>query len=107
MLRERKTKIVNGHPFTDGDNKLFSDLSPEQQITLLMWIKYGLLPSKGINPHRTSYGLKQEFEWEAHFYLTNNQFKDAMLMCGFAPADETELNWRFRIKERSPALMKE
>ena len=34
--------------------------------------------------------------------MTNNQFKEAMLICGFKPVDETELNWYYRIDRKSP-----
>ena len=30
-------------------------------------------------------------------YLTNNQFKHAMLLAGFVPINANELNWEFNI----------
>ena len=47
----------------------------------------------------TSYRLKYEFEAEG-FYVTNGQFKGAMLTIGFVPKDEYTLNWQFRIQPR-------
>lgn len=105
--RMRITRITGGHPRTDGDTLLMMDLPFETQAKVLKWIYYGLLPAKRINPCRTSYDLKHILQKHTGVYLTNNQLKDAMLFCGFAPVDKTELNWRFRIKETSPALRKE
>lgn len=35
-------------------------------------------------------------------YLTNNQFKQAMAMCGYLPhCDCSELNWTYAISSRS------
>ena len=46
---------------------------------------------------RTSYGIKHDFEREG-FYLTNGQFKGAMLAAGYDPEKANELNWTFKIK---------
>ncbi len=48
---------------------------------------------------QTSYGLKHNFEREA-FYITNGQFKGAMLSLGYAPKDENALNWEFKVRQR-------
>lgn len=103
----RGSDIIDGHPVTDNDNSLLCDLSFETRIKVLAWIKESILPASYINPHRTSYGVKHILERETGIYLTNNQFKDAMLMCGFLPTNRQKINWEYRIKERSPAFKRE
>ena len=46
---------------------------------------------------RTSYGMKHILHDDTEVYLTNNQFKDAMLLAGYKPVDPNELNWRYWI----------
>jgi len=43
-------------------------------------------------------------EEQTGIYVTNNQMKDAMLMEGFRPVKENELNWVFCISEKSPVF---
>ena len=43
-------------------------------------------------------------ERDTDIYMTNNQFKDAMLACGFLPVNERELNWHYCISRKSPAF---
>ena len=43
-------------------------------------------------------------ERDTGIYMTNNQFKDAMLACDFLPMNERELNWHYCISRRSPAF---
>ena len=44
------------------------------------------------------------FEKDTGLYLTNNEFKDAMLMCGYEPVNPNELNWNYCISKKSPAF---
>ena len=39
--------------------------------------------------------------------MTNNQFKDAMLLCGFKPEDPDSFNWLFYIDKKSPVFIKD
>ena len=77
----------------------FYDLSDGEQNTLLEWCRQ-LEKKEKINKKHTSYGLKHIFE-KNNFYITNGAFKGAMVVAGFKVADETELNWRFNISEKS------
>ncbi|MDP9476457.1 MAG: hypothetical protein M3R38_12375 [Actinomycetota bacterium] len=45
-----------------------------------------------------SYTMKHDFETAGGFYVTNGQFKGAMLAAGYQPAKRGEQNWRFRQK---------
>jgi len=74
------------------------DLAAEQQAVLLGWISDVLIPAKRVF-HRTSYGMKHDFEREPDgFYVTNGMFKGAMHAAGHEPVDPRELNCRFRVR---------
>jgi hypothetical protein len=96
--------IVNNRPFTNEngwtDDGLLNKLDSESAQTVLNWIRCNIHPRKTVNPHYSSYGLKHLLEHDTGIYLTNNQFKDAMLQCGFRPKDPNELNWTYRISIR-------
>lgn len=80
----------------DIDNKLLTDVSYEDVMQINKWIKDNIRTSNSIN-ERNSYSLKHVLEKDTRIYLTNNQFKDAMLLAGFNPVKEDEINWRFRV----------
>jgi hypothetical protein len=81
-----------------SDPRCFDDLSAEQQAVLIGWIGDVLVPAQRVF-HRTSYGMKHDFEQERDgFYVKNGAFKGAMLAAGLRPVDANELNWRFRVK---------
>lgn len=76
-------------------------LNHEEQTALRAWITANIRHAKTPDPHRTSYGLKHRFEESTGgCYVTNGQFKAAMLLAGYEPIDPTELNWRFRARLR-------
>lgn len=103
----RTARIINGHPNTDGDTQLISDLPPDKQLIVLTWVKSSILPIKSVNHEISSYGIKHLLRDETGIYVTNNQFKDAMLICGFQPVNAKELNWEYRISKRSPVFLRE
>ena len=104
----------NGHPYSCGgmdwngptgqDYDLLTCLPNEEQDIVLAWIKDNIMPRKTPNYMHTSYGIKHRLQWETGIYMTNNMFKDAMLICGFSPVDTHELNWRYCISEKSPVF---
>lgn len=102
--------IKNGKPFSNEngweDKKLLDQLDPKEQEIVLEWVRANFIPIKRANYKHSSYYLKHVMQYENGIYLTNNQFKDAMLICGFNPVDPNELNWRYRISEKSPAIQK-
>lgn len=78
----------------------YRNLSRHERRLLRAWISGYISPRKTPNA-RTSYGIKHAFEQSEHgFYLSNGQFKGAMLAAGYPPVDEQDLNWRFRISTR-------
>lgn len=42
--------------------------------------------------------MKHLLEHDTGIYLTNNEFKDAMLLAGYQPVNPNSLNWKHRIK---------
>ena len=93
---------------TNDDYSQFENLSVEQQNEVLEWIKQNLVPIKSFNPKHDSYELKHlvRFSDGKRPYLTNGQFKGAMLRAGYRVQDMKAQNWKFNISERSPALKK-
>lgn len=87
---------------TAGDDSHFYDLSKEEQDLVLLWLKWNVYPARNVLNGHSSYGMKHYLEHRTNIYLTNNQMKEAMFVCGFFPAKVDELNWRFRIKASSP-----
>ena len=100
--------MLLGRPYTDEngwvDNELITDLPEAEMNKCLEWIKANFIPRKTPYMHSTSYGLKHKLQSALGIYLTNNQYKDAMLECGYEPVDPDALNWCYCISAKSPAL---
>lgn len=79
----------------------FNDLTPDQQDMLVAFLKENFRQTQGINGKHTAYGLKQKFTKE-HFYLTQEQFTQAMEKAGFKVKPLKYGNASFNISERSP-----
>ena len=67
------------------------------------WIHDHISPASRTYTRSTSYGFKHMVENEIGHYITNNQFKDAMLLCGYQPVKPNETNWMFKIKVSLPS----
>lgn len=78
----------------------YQNLSSAQQIALQAWIAAELMPTFG-TLSKDTHVLKHHAE-TACGYVTNGQFKGAMLASGYEPANPGELNWRFRARLRDP-----
>ena len=104
MYREKTSKVVDGRAWTEGDTALLTDMTEEEQAKVTAWIRENILPRKTPLLSRSSYGMKHLLERDTKIYMTNNQFKDAMLLCGYEPVDERLLNWNYRISKKSPAF---
>lgn len=81
--------------------KSFEQLTAGEQQKLVEWINTNFDSIKSINERHTSYGLKHIFENNGGFYISNGAFKGAMLQCGFEAKDESALNWKFNVSEKS------
>lgn len=87
---------------TVHDDEHFDDLSIDNQELVTDWLLDNLIPRETELSERTSYGMKHILERHTGVYLTNNQFKEAMLRCGFYPTEVDALNWCFALSKRSP-----
>lgn len=86
----------------------FNQLNSNEKELLIKWIKNNLIKRKTINNTISSYGLKHYFEKEKNaFYITNNQFKGAMIFCDYIIKDVDELNWHFNISIKNSIKNKE
>ena len=84
------------------DKAHFCNLTKEEQEMVLTWIRYNVLPAKKPLYGHTSYGMKHTLDIRTNIYLTNSQFKEAMLLCGFYPVETDIDNWNFYVKKSSP-----
>ncbi len=98
--------IKGGRPYSNEngeiDEALITDHCKEEINIACNWINENVIRRKKPNYEKTSYGLKHLLEKDTGLYLTNNEFKDAMLMCGFEPSNPNELNWSYCISNKSP-----
>ncbi|MBA1354657.1 MULTISPECIES: hypothetical protein [Staphylococcus] len=87
----------------------FETLSQVKQNALLEFC-YAMNKIKSFNTRHSSYGLKHVFERRYRealsgtfegSYITNGQFKGAMLKAGFEVKDKAQLNWCFNVSEKS------
>lgn len=109
FLSPAVTVMKGGHPCAVDsfdhdkvvDAELLSDMTDEEQRTVLKWISVNVTPGKTPNERCNSYGMKFWLEQDTRLYLTNNQFKDAMLLSGYQPVEQGELNWHFCISSKS------
>ena len=100
--------IKNGRPFSyeNGwiDDALITTHSKEEIEMVCNWIIENIYPRQTPTYEKTSYNLKHVLERDKGIYLTNNEFKDAMLMCGFEPINVNKLNWVYCISKKSPVF---
>lgn len=93
--------IRNGRLYTNEngweDNGLVTDRGDAVKNAVDEWIRRNVRAAGKILHGRTSYGMKHLLEHDTGIYLTNNEFKDAMMLAGYPPVNPGELNWRYRI----------
>ena len=82
----------------------FLNLDSDVQSLVLKWCKEHFIPTKSFNDKHTSYDLKHILQNQNGTYLTNGQFKGAMILSGFRVKSVEDLNWHFNISEQSAAL---
>ena len=94
--------IRNGRPYTNEngfiDEALITERGDEDIAVVDGWIRKNIRTGKKVLHGHTSYGMKHLLEHDTGIYLTNNEFKDAMLLAGFQPVNPKELNWKYRIE---------
>lgn len=92
--------LRNNRPYTNEngsvDDKLITDRPSQELKVISNWIKKNIVPSD--TPYDgNNYSLKHLLEHDTGLYMTNNEFKDAMLLTGFLPVDPDALNWEYNI----------
>lgn len=101
MLKDGKPYTIENGWVDDG---LLSGKTIEEQESVRTWIHKSIKPRKTPLMTRSSYGIKHILERDTGIYLTNNEFKDAMLLEGYHPTDPNSLNWHYCISKKSPAF---
>jgi hypothetical protein len=100
--------MKNHRPYSNEngweDASLITDRPKEEMDVAMQWIAENIRPRKTPLHERTSYGIKHLLQRDTGLYLTNNEFKDAMLLSGYEPVDPNELNWCYCISKKSPAF---
>ncbi len=93
--------IKNGRPYSNEngyvDDGLITSRSDDEIQVVKQWIADNIKVDKEILQNKTSYGLKHLLQHDTGIYLTNNEFKDAMMIAGYHPINPNNLNWEYRI----------
>lgn len=83
-----------------NDPNDFENLSDEEKEILVKWIPHNLGRADRIYKKRSSFELKKLFEISPQgFYITNGQFKGAILAAEYRVADKKAKNWHFNISK--------
>ena len=93
-------------PYTKNYDNYITDLSTRDINKVLNWIRENIFLRKTTLNGCSSYSLKHIMTKATGIYVTNNQFKDAMLRCEFTPTNSKELNWHYGISKKSPCFNK-
>ena len=85
--------------FIGGDDPIdYFRLSDEEKNALSNWIDWAFdFDENGVYPE-SSYSLKHVYEGFTKNYITNGQFKGAMIHYGYDPINPREQNCHYRIK---------
>ena len=86
------------NPYYENVLTQYDTLPEEATDALNWWIDTYISPAKVRRCGLSSYALKQLFEWSVNFYVSNDEFKGAMLEKGYIPIDSFEKNWHFKIR---------
>lgn len=88
----------------DDDKHHLYELPLEIQNIILDWVFWNYFPAQKLYRYKGSQQLKHVLGKRTQLYISNNQFKEAMLMNGFWPRDPSEVNWVFYIQAGSPGI---
>jgi hypothetical protein len=90
---EAKEAHISGNDPLD-----FLSLPEAEQEALNDWIDYAFEPDDEKLCPNHSYSLKHIYEKDTGNYVTNGQFKGAMIKFGYDPVNPRELNCYYRVK---------
>lgn len=100
--RIENARPVTVHPIRNAIDAEMLDTMPKKDIiAVLCWIEINIYTDPSCFTIKDSYQLKHMVEADTGIYLTNNQFKHAMLLCGYGPIDASEVNWDYCISRDS------
>lgn len=85
-----------------GDERSFSDIKGEKREIVKEWVSYWLIPGNRVWKKADTYSLKHRLQYDTTVYLTNNQFKEALILCGLTPNSPEGEDWYFKIDKQSP-----
>lgn len=105
--RDDAGNILSVSIHSKGEDYHFSDLMAEEQSKALAWLRANISPRKTPNLRHTSYGMKHVLEDRTKIYMTNTQFKELMLLCGYYPVEVNELNWCYCLSNKSPIFKRQ
>ncbi len=77
--------------------RAYDTLSLAEKDVLRYWIEHAIQVATKADDDYSSYGLKHEYERETKLYVSNAQFKGAMLVAGYLPIKKGEQSWHFKI----------
>ena len=98
--------LADGRVWTNGDEAHFNELSVTERLIVKEWIMKNFIKVSKLTCRQSSNSLRKYLIADRGIVLTNNQFKEAMLECGFKPYYVEDVLWSFNISRRSPALQK-
>jgi hypothetical protein len=81
----------------------YERLKDEEKAAIQEWIARKLRPATTKGPEN-GLRLREICQYTGCFYVTNGQFKGAMLVGGYEPIDRTELNWSWCYEFVDPEL---
>ena len=98
----------NGKPYTNEngytDSKLLSDMPEDVQGVVLLWIANNIYPRKTPLRGITSYWLKHRLQHDTGVYVTDDVFRNAMMLSGYHPVTQNAASWKYCISRRSPVF---
>ena len=89
---------------TGDDCRHFWELTEEERNLVMTWLRYNVIPGTEIKHDFTTNEMRMTLQDRTNIALTNNQFKEAMLVCGFCPAVVDEENWRYYLRRTAPII---
>ena len=75
----------------------YDSIPQDVKDSLAWWIKTFIRRVANTNHNQQSYGMKTAFEMASCKYVSNEQFKAAMLNAGYTPVNPKGANWVFKI----------
>lgn len=103
LIRRVGSNISGRYENVSDDDRpaSFVDLDPDEKNLATLWCSKHFEQSNEFNQQQSSNILKSLIEENTSLYLSNGQFKGAMLLAGFKVEDIESLNWSFNVSEES------